>query len=421
MNKKTSLLVISTFLGGFSAIIILLIWLITISQGVFVESLFTLVPKRPLQGISILAAGIDEDTHVQRTDSIVVIHLNREKNRIGVLSVPRDTFVILPKIGPTKINHAYAHGGMPLLKDTVASLLNIPIEHHVKIDLNGVEKIINGLGGVRINVEKDLKYHDNAAGLHIDLKKGDQTLKGEEAIGYIRFRQDKEGDIGRIKRQQTFLKAMASKVLESNQIILAIKLLSSLGDAVETNLSLTQMMGFVDQFSEAYKEGNIKMDSVPGAIILQDGISYWRADIKELDRLINETLFGFGEKNKPKPKPKPKSKPSTPPTPKPPTFPLSQKIEILNGNGTPGSAATFKNQLKKLGATIVRVENSARSDYLETKIAAWKNNTDKALKIAKILGINPKNIVSYNKPSKSMDITIVLGKDWQQITNQLAQ
>ena len=187
-----------------------------ISSVSLMESILSLLPKQNLSGVNILAVGVDSTKKVKRSDTIIVIHLNKQSNRLGVLSIPRDTRTEVDGYGMTKINHAYAHGGIKLLKKTVSSFLNIPINYHVVLDINAVKDIVDHIGGVSVDVEKDLYYVDQAGDLFINLKKGKQHLDGEKTIEYLRFRHDNDGDIGRINRQQTFVTQLITSIKGQN-------------------------------------------------------------------------------------------------------------------------------------------------------------------------------------------------------------
>ncbi|MDA1352863.1 MAG: LCP family protein [bacterium] len=456
---------VSAFLGGVLGFIFVLYWALLLSQGALIEGLVAIIPKDSLQGVNVLVVGIDNTKTVQRSDTIVLLHLNEVKNRIGVLSIPRDTHVNIPGYGMTKINHAYAHGGMSLLQQTVSSFLNIPIDYYVQVNLSGVEKIVDELGGIPIHVEKALKYDDFAGDLHIDLQAGDQVLSGKDASAYLRFRRDSKGDIGRIDRQQQFLKSVTEKVLESGNLLSSPRLLRKLVGMVNTNLSLRQMLGFVRQFGRAFVSNRFQSGTVPGAVTLIDGVSYWRPDITAMDEVVDRVLFGFDEVAKlPAPvietaTPQPtERKVQTPPAnvvvvakekapkrPDPPqedaqwrqatkkevsrianqtdladdrSLTIAQntlKLEILNGVGAEGLATRVTKFMAAKGYQIIRVDNSKHFDYAETKIVDWKDNLQTVLVMANDLGIDPKNIVIYDRPSKPLDVTLVIGDDWERI------
>lgn len=169
--------------------------------------------------INVLVYGIDGG----RADTIMFVSYDPQNKLVDVVSVPRDTYHYVPgyeAADQKKINAVYGFkngGGSEGLKAEVSSLLNVPISYYVKVRYEGVEDIVNVLGGVEITVPFDMTYDDPYADppLHINLKKGKQVLNGDKAIQYLRWRKNNgengDGDIGRIARQQKFLSAAAKK------------------------------------------------------------------------------------------------------------------------------------------------------------------------------------------------------------------
>ena len=159
------------------SIIISYITIILLLKLSVLQSMLNILPKSPLKGINVIAMGIDDTKDVKRSDTIIVLHLDKDKNRIGALSIPRDTRLKVEGFGLTKVNHAYAHGGPLLLKDTVSNFLNLPIHNYIRVNVNSVKKLVDLVGGVNINIQKDLNYVDNAGGITINLKKRTTTIR----------------------------------------------------------------------------------------------------------------------------------------------------------------------------------------------------------------------------------------------------
>lgn len=166
----------------------------------------------------------DEDTPA-RSDTMLIISLDRRRDVIHMVSLPRDARVHLPpnKYGMrrAKLNAAHAYGGPEMLVQTIHDELGITIHHYAVIRFEGFKKLIDQVGGVEVDVlgalHRDgsrgpLKYDDNWGNLHIDLQPGLQLLDGSDAHDYVRFRMDIEGDPGRIKRQQQVMRALAKKL-----------------------------------------------------------------------------------------------------------------------------------------------------------------------------------------------------------------
>ena len=172
---------------------------------------------------TIMIMGVDErDDDVGRSDTLMVATLDPKKDQAALMSVPRDTRVKIKGHGWDKINAAYAYGsakggpeaGEKLAQRTVEDFLGVNMDHYVVVNIQAFQKIIDAIGGIDIDVEKRMYYEDpwdDDGGLIIDLQPGMQHMDGKTAVTYVRYR-DEEGDIGRIKRQQKFMKACMDKV-----------------------------------------------------------------------------------------------------------------------------------------------------------------------------------------------------------------
>jgi LCP family protein required for cell wall assembly len=143
----------------------------------------------------------------QRTDTIMIVYLP-PGGKPALISLPRDSYVEIPRNGKNKINAAYAFGGPELLVQTVEQNTGLRMDGYMEIGFGGFVNIIDALGGIRMCLPNAIKDRDS----HIDLPKGCQTLSGTEALGYVRMRKaDPLGDLGRVERQREMLAAVADK------------------------------------------------------------------------------------------------------------------------------------------------------------------------------------------------------------------
>ena len=194
---------------------------------------------------SVLLVGTDErkgDTS-SRADTMIVATFNKAEQSISMLSIPRDSLVMIPSVGyEDKINHSYAYGGIDSTIETVESLLDIPIDYYGAINFNGVVAIVDAVGGIDVDVKlpiDTLNSSDKQGG--VKLEPGLQRLNGEEALAYARMRyQDPEGDIGRTKRQQQVVQAIIDQSTSFGSITKLNKLMDATGDNFTTNMSLTE-------------------------------------------------------------------------------------------------------------------------------------------------------------------------------------
>ena len=148
-----------------------------------------------------------------RSDTMIILNIDTRGKSVNAISIPRDSKVYLAdEHGVQKINAAYALGGIELTKRTIEETLGIRIHNYIIINSEGVRKLIDTIGGVPIHIDQNMHYNDYSAKLHINFTKGDYILNGEQAEAYLRFRKDNLGDIGRVHRQQKFIKALIEQI-----------------------------------------------------------------------------------------------------------------------------------------------------------------------------------------------------------------
>ncbi len=238
--------------------------------------------------INILVLGVDErGDDVGRSDTSIVVTIDTEARKATILSIPRDTRVKIPGHSWDKINHAYAFGGTKLSKMAIEDLLGIPINYTVMINFTGFVRMIDAIGGVTIDVDKRMKYadpYDDNGGLYIDIKPGVQKMNGKTAIQYVRYR-DEEGDIGRVERQQKFLKAVLHEFTKPQLITRLPDIVKQFSTAVKTDMPTYEMVKLVPVVSDAAKAG-LAAEWVTGTPVWIRDVSYWLPDIKQLRQKI---------------------------------------------------------------------------------------------------------------------------------------
>lgn len=246
--------------------------------------------------INILLLGIDDgDSDVPgggptRSDTVIVASINPEDGTVNLLSIPRDTRVAIPgRKGYDKITHAHAYGGAALAVRTVEDFLQIPIQYYVEMDWQGFIQVVDILGGVDLYVEQDMNYEDPYADLSIHLRRGYQHLNGQEAGQYVRYRHDELGDIGRVQRQQKFLKALDEQMFSLGTIWKLPALTSTLKQYVATDMSTITMLKVANTL-KGFTDNSLRAELLPGTFATIDGLSYWVPD-KDQTRQLVETMF----------------------------------------------------------------------------------------------------------------------------------
>jgi LCP family protein required for cell wall assembly len=334
--------------------------------------------------INMLIVGCDEIENQGRADTIVLLSISPKTKNILILSIPRDTRVEIPGRGMDKINHAYAFGGRELISKTVSSFLDIPINFYVIVDFIKFVNIIDELGGVEINIEKEMHYIDKAGGLNINLYPGKQILDGEKALQYIRFRQDNLGDLGRIKRQQKLGEALINKMMNLDSVTKIPQILEGLKTYLETDLKLQDAVALANRFKGVSQDKFI-IETVQGNPVYINGISYLEPDIIEVQKKVKSLIYG-------------------------PNTNRGIKVKILNGNGSSGIAHKIANELKLQGFEVINIDNADSFDYLKTKIIIYSekvNLNNQFKQLFKDFEI----IKKYQTQQEGSDLIIILGKD----------
>ncbi|MDY6902456.1 MAG: LCP family protein, partial [Cyanobacteriota bacterium] len=222
------------------------------------------------------------------SDVMLLIRFDPRSNNINILSIPRDTRTEIEGYGLRKINSANRLGGAYLSAKSVSNLLgNIDIHGFVRINVLGVGKLIDALGGVTVNVPKDLKYQDDSQHLYINLKAGEQHLDGDQALQLLRFRNDGRGDIGRIERQQLVMQALIEQALNPATLARSPVILSTIKENIDTNLNLDGLLTLVN-FGVQTNRSDIQMLTLPGRVSngREFAASYWLPDEEEIDTAI---------------------------------------------------------------------------------------------------------------------------------------
>lgn len=226
-----------------------------------------------------------------RSDTIMVFNIDPKTHSVKAISIPRDSKVYLPdNNGVQKINSAHAIGGVNLVKKTLKETFGIKIDKYIIVHDEAIEKIVDALGGVPLYVEKRMYYHDYAGHLHIDLEKGQNILNGKQAIGYLRYRKDGLGDIGRTQRQQWFLKSVF-EILHSPQIITKVpEVLNIANKYIKTDMSFYELSQYA-AMARNIDNNKIEIATLPGAPNQKGYISYWILDPAKTQEVINRMIY----------------------------------------------------------------------------------------------------------------------------------
>lgn len=329
------------------------------------------------------------------SDTMLLIRFNPEGQKLTLLSIPRDTRIYLEGRGVKKINAANFHGGPAGSAKAVSELMGgVGIDRYLRLNVQGVEKLIDAVGGVEVYVPKDMKYQDDSQHLYINLKEGEQRLNGEQALQFLRFRRDNLGDIGRVQRQQTLMRAFMEQTVNVQTLGKLPQILSVIQSHIDTNLSIEELIALVG-FATKIDRSHVEMLMVPGQFSdpKKYKASYWLPDYDRLDAIIADR-FNYGYK----------------PWMYQDIEPIYQKISIQDSNDDWEAVDDLIRSLNAEGYWNVRDYKPWTEPLEVTKIVAQHGDIEGAQAVRDALGFG--EVVVESTGHLSSDVTIQLGKDW---------
>jgi len=346
----------------------------------------------------------DEGTTGQRSDTIMVLHIDPDRGRAAILSIPRDFYVPIPGHGKDKINASFGIGGPPLLIQTIKVALGIEINHYVEVDFNGVERIVNAVGGVK--VYSDFPARDEFTGLDIPLA-GCNELDGYQALAYVRSRHTEfqergrwvasaGSDIDRIGRQQDFIRRMLRKAVSSGLgNPLTLNRLISIG---VDNVRVDQQMSTKDITTLAKRFRSIDPETVDMLTLPTTDAFVGDAAVQLLDATKAQEYIDRLNGIKP-PEPVASS-----------VRPVDVAVKVLNGNGLVGSATVAANSLVQAGFKVASTGNALTHDYTRTLVQYAPGQQAKAafLRTTLLAGAE----IQEDRLLADADVALVLGLDY---------
>lgn len=247
--------------------------------------------------INVLVLGVEDDP---RSDTIIFGSFDYKKKKLDLINIPRDTYYYKRGFDTgdhRKINASYARNREEGVKEAVEKILGVPIHNYVIVKYEGVKKIVDVLGGVEVDVPFDMKHGNSRSKNYINLKKGKQVLNGENSVKFLRYRMDnnrrvgyKDGDIGRIKSQQEFIKSAIKKSISYRlPAIIAVSF-----KHIKTDMKLKDVL-YYGYKAYGLKEENINTYLLPGRQIWKQiyGISwsYYINDKRKTKEMIENILI----------------------------------------------------------------------------------------------------------------------------------
>ncbi len=350
------------------------------------------------------------------SDSMLLLRFDPQKEKVSVLSIPRDTRAYINGYGVRKINHANEYGGPALAAETASELLGgINIDRYVRVNVQGIEKLIDALGGVTVNVPKDMKYTDFSQHLYIDLKKGIQHLDGDKSMQFLRYRYDDYGDISRVQRQQMLMRSAVEQTLKPSTVVKIPKILSVIQSHLDTNLTVRELMA-LSNFASQTERANVKMMMLPGDFNSGDEpVSYWLPDRQGIKQLMTRH-FNLPDRNK--------NNLDTNNTYAAidSRFAVSNSrmsIAVQDSTGNQEVLQSALDTLRAAGYRRVFASKNWQDTLPTTRVIAQSGDDLAAKEVRSILGVG-EVLVESTGVLKS-DVTIQLGRDWKKQIQKLIE
>ena len=214
-----------------------------------------------------------------RSDTIVVT-----KAGGGMLAVPRDTLVDIPGLGEDKINAAFSAGGPDLTAQTVENLTGVTVDDYVVVNFGGVKDIVDAMGGITVEVEEPIEV--GIEGQPVSIPAGTRELDGLEALAYVRYRGGPTADIGRIGRQQRFLRELDQESTSPSNLMSLPATARATWRNIDTNMNPLEAARFAVR---TRLSGIEEAELYPGAPQYIEGISYWVPDKEAGDEVVART------------------------------------------------------------------------------------------------------------------------------------
>jgi len=390
-----------------------------LGSNISVSSLFKQSSLKKTDGITnILILGKGGDNHAggQLTDTIILGRIKEDDKKIALISIPRDLMVTVPSRGQVKINEAYTQGftneqdknkkseaGANMASQVVEKTLGVPIHYFTMVDFVGFNDLVDALGGVSVNVEKNLddpyypkdsivngKLTESEAYSPVHIKAGEQNMDGETALKYARSRET-TSDFDRAKRQQQIMYAIKEKALSLGVLSNPIKMneiFQSLGNHIKTNFSSSELCDLYN-FVKNIDKGSIinkVLDNSQNGFLVSSDVGFYHLEPKSgnFTQIQNFVKNIFSEDESI----------------------ASVEVEVYNGTKTPGIAAKFADTLKAKGFNVTKTENSD-TQYDKTIIMDGTNSSAVYNQIKTLVGVAERSTLDEKNKIK-----VILGKDY---------
>jgi LCP family protein required for cell wall assembly len=341
-----------------------------------------------------------------RSDTIMLLGLDMASGKASAVSVPRDSYVLAPDGIGGKINATFARGGVELLKATLEQTLGLQIDHHLVFKDTAVKEVVDALGGVWVETIDEMHYDDNWGNLHIHLPKGRQRINGEQAVGFVRFREvntykldsrgrmkpiypvkhsEEEGDIRRTERQQQLLRSIAREALTPQNLLRLEAIANTALGQLETDLSRMQMSALGARLGRGGLS-NLHSTTLPGrGGYAGDAYVYWLEEERS-QALVDWLIKGDEAAGR-----------------------RMVKVAVFNASRLAGVARATATRLSGRGYSIKRIDTASERQSVSRVIYKQAAFEEKAREIQGFLRVS--EIVKDPAYAEEADVSVFIGSD----------
>jgi LCP family protein required for cell wall assembly len=345
-------------------------------------------------------------TKNSRADTIMLLSLDLVRRQAAAISVPRDTYVVAPDGIGGKINATFSRGGVELLKQTLERSFDLTIDHYVIIKDTAIKNIVDALGGVWVETIDEMHYDDNWGNLHIHLPKGRQFIDGEQAVGFVRFREvntyrldrwgrripiypvrhsKEEGDIRRTERQQQLLRAMAQQATTPQNLLRLEAIANVVFQEIETDLSRPQVMALGVRFARSGLS-ELQSTTLPGQGGYYGGAYYYNLDRQRSQALVDWLLKGEEEAGR-----------------------RLVRVSVYNASRLGGVARATAERLGQQGYRVQRTDTAREVSGVSRVIYKQAAFEERAREIQQFLGIT--DLQKDPDYPEEADVIVLIGTD----------
>ena len=378
--------------------------------------------------ITVLLIGLDyrdwsAGEGAPRSDSMILLTIDPVAKTAGTLSIPRDMWVNIPGFEYSRINVAYSlgegsklpGGGPELARKTVEQFIGVPIQYYAQVDFSTFVEFIDLIGGIDVRSDEELRIDPVGAGK--DKIKitccGMRHLNGERALAYARYRKDKEGDVGRAKRQQKVILGIRNKVLAPENFPVLIgkaqQFYEEFSAGIKTNMPFDVALR-LGVLARDIPVESIKQGVIDYTMVALDNTTLGGADaavmkpLPDKIRVLRDEIFTSGGAISPM---------AASADPKALMQADGARVRVLNGSFAPGLDVNTANYLiNNLGVPATEVGTADRA-YDATTLILYGPKLYTLKYLQSVFGVtNPAQIIVSPDPSSTVDVEVRLGNDW---------